>query len=207
MVRASLTFAALVALAATTTAHASLASDADVAPSATPVEAPVESTRLAHPVAVRGDVSVLYDGVFGSTDGFAGGTLAYALDEHASIEGTFGWGFGNVGKTGGNAIAMGRYAIPIDRAGVHAITFAIGPSVMFGGDYGTVWVARGEFAYELRTRGGFSLLVGAGPAFVLVDSKIVPTGCTGWFCPSGTETQFKAGDVPLHVRVSAGWAF
>ncbi len=172
--------------------------------------APVEvepSARTDHPLAVRGEMNLLYDGVFGSTDGFAGATVAYSLDRHVSIEGTFGWGFGNLATTGANVILMGRYAIPFGRAGVHALTFALGPSTFFGGDYGTTWVARGEVAYELRTRAGFSLLVGAGPSLVLADSRVVHRDCGGWALFCASELQFKAGDVPLQLRAAAGWAF
>lgn len=194
---------ALAAVATTATANAEVAADAPP-PAATDEEL---SVRVAHPVAIRAEVNVLYDGVFGATDGFGGATVAYSFDEYLSVEGTFGWGFGNVGKTGANAIAMGRFALPLDHAGVHALTFAAGPSTFFGGDYGTVWVARGEIAYELRTHAGFSLLIGGGPSLVLVDSKVVDRHCTGWFCPDGDVARFKAGDVPLQLRVAAGWAF
>lgn len=194
---------ALAGFATAATASAEVAADSP-APAATREELPV---RTVHPVAVRAEVNVLYDGVFGATDGFGGATVSYSFDEYVSVEGTFGWGFGNVGKTGANAIAMGRFALPLDHAGVHALTFAAGPSTFFGGDYGTVWVARGEIAYELRTRAGFSLLVGGGPALVLADSKVVARHCTGWLCPGGDAARFKAGDVPLQLRVAAGWAF
>jgi hypothetical protein len=195
---------AFAAFASAATASAEVAADVAPPPVVTDEELPV---RVVHPVAIRAEVNVLYDGVFGATDGFGGATVAYSFDEYLSVEGTFGWGFGNVGKTGANAIAMGRFALPLDHAGVHALTFAAGPSTFFGGDYGTVWVARGEIAYELRTRAGFSLLLGGGPSLVLADSKVVERHCTGWFCPGGDAARFKAGDVPLQVRVAAGWAF
>lgn len=198
-----------IALLALATFGVAATASAEVAADSPPRAASDEEipVRLVHPVAVRAEVNVLYDGVFGATDGFGGATVAYSFDEYLSVEGTFGWGFGNVGKTGANAIAMGRFALPLDHAGVHALTFAAGPSSFFGGDYGTVWVARGEIAYELRTRGGFSLLLGGGPSLVLNDSKVVARNCTGWFCPGGDAARFKAGDVPLQVRVAAGWAF
>ncbi len=194
---------ACVASVATRTASAEGAVDR----SPEPVVDGERSVRAARPLAVRGEVDVLFDGVGGATDGFAGATVAYSLDEHLSVEGTFGWGFGNYAKTGANALAMGRFALPIDRAGVHALTFAVGPSTFFGGDYGAVWLVRGEIAYELRTRSGFSLLAGGGPSLVLADSRALAIPDCSWFCPSGKTSQFKAGDVPLQVRVAAGWAF
>jgi hypothetical protein len=172
------------------------------APAKSAEETPV---RVARPLAVRAEMNFLYDGLFSSTDAFLGVTAAYSLDENLSVEGTFGWGGDSFGN-GANLMAIGRFAFPLDRRGVHAITFAVGPSSYFGSAYGPVWIARGEIAYELRARGGFSLLVGGGPSLVLADSKVVHRACD-WFCLGGSEAQFKAGDVPVQFRVAAGWAF
>lgn len=163
-------------------------------------------TRQLHPIAIRGEVNVLYDNLYSAGDGFLGVTVAYSVDPNLSVEGTFGWG-GDSFATGANVMALGRYAFPIDRAGVHAVTFAAGASGFLGSDYGAVWIARGEIAYELRTRSGFSLLVGGGPALVLANSERVRRDCGGRFCLGGADSQFKAGDVPVHVRLAAGWAF
>ena len=62
-----------------------------------------------------------------------------------------------------------------------------------------------EAGYDLRTRSGFSLVLGLGPAFVLGDDTQTRVRSCGFFC--GNARAFRSGDVAVHSTLELGWAF
>ena len=83
-------------------------------------------------------------------------------------------------------------------------TFAAGPRVAAGSDFGTIASLVAEVGVDVRAATGFSFAAGGGPVVFLNDSREVERRCSG-FCSS--EQQFRVDALGIHGRVGAGWSF
>lgn len=163
-------------------------------------------TRVERPNALRGAGMTKAGGILGGQlwDAFAGLTYSRQVNELVALEVT--GGAGPAGNRRGEHAGAGVRLSVVGR-GAHALTAGAGAHVAFLPGYGDVGFGHLELAWELRTRGGFDLVLGGGVAGVMNTSRRVPErrdgGC--WlFCD---DEQFRAGDTAPWARLELGWAF
>jgi hypothetical protein len=106
---------------------------------------------------------------------------------------------------------VGRAALVLDQARLHALTIAAGPMFIAGGAYGPVAFGHAEVGYELRVD-RWTILLALGPDLTLTTSRPQSTsGCGGGgiFGPAepACVRPFTQGDLFAHLRVGFGFTF
>jgi hypothetical protein len=91
--------------------------------------------------------------------------------------------------------------------GMHVLSFGLGPSLRHADTFRSIGFLASELAYEIRPRGGVSLLIAIGEEFVLNDSGMAScmadgfAGCIFW------RSHYNAGDMLARFRLGLGVSF
>jgi hypothetical protein len=162
--------------------------------------------RLERPNALRLGGRVQTGGILGGPLWDAAVDLIYSRQLSALFAVEASGGGGSGGSRHGDNLGTGL-RLTLGSHGPHAFTVAAGGRVAFLHQYGPVAFGNAEAAWELRTGGGFDLLVGGGLGVTLSTSRSADQHCEdrGWLgCP---RSRFHAGEAGLWVRAEAGFAF
>lgn len=162
--------------------------------------------RLERPNALRLGGRIQTGGILGGPLWDAAVDLTYSRQLSALFAVEASGGAGNGGSRHGENLGAGL-RLTLGSHGPHALTVAAGGRLARFHEYGPVAFGNAEAAWELRTGGGFDLLVGGGLGVTLTTSRRADQHCEdrGWLgCP---HSRFNAGEAGLWVRAEAGFAF
>ncbi len=157
---------------------------------------PFEAQQLA----IRGGIQGFLSG-FDST-GAAGVTVSYWGRGGLSGELTAGEGFGSAVDEGLWLTALVRYGFTFGESNANALGLGAGLSRWSASPFGPALFARSEAFYELRTREGFDLLLGFGPAMALVRTKTPPAESSFF-----ARAPYTPGELGWSLTAGLGWAF
>jgi hypothetical protein len=134
----------------------------------------------------------------------AGMEVAHSFDDEHSLEASIA----GLDLSRGYQALYGQMLARLGMtSGRHGVNVGIGPGLLSSPNFGRVWFAVPEAAYEYRQQNGFSLAVGVGLPVTLNDSRAVPCAESGSFACFLERTQFHGGDVMPRVRLALGYSF